>query len=71
MVDQTQLTGPAQTFRKETPFSKFRSSSHLLAEPNALTPSLLLLPRLITFASVTVKRSVWAFPTPKLELSKD
>jgi hypothetical protein len=69
MADQTQLTGSEQKFRNKTPFSKFRSSSHLLA--NALMPSLLLLPRLIIPASVTVKRSVWAFRTPKLELPKD
>jgi hypothetical protein len=64
MTDRPRLIEPAQTFRHATPLSQARSN---MPAP----PRLLLPPRLIVPASTTVKKSLWVFRTPKLELLKD
>jgi hypothetical protein len=62
---------PAQTFCGATPFSPSAGCVHS-SEADASTPAgLLLPPRLIVPASTTVKRSLWVFRRPKLELLKD
>jgi hypothetical protein len=62
---------PVQTFRGVTPFSPPAGRGQS-SEAAASTPTVLLLsPRLIVPASTIVKRSLWVFRTPKLELLKD
>jgi hypothetical protein len=66
------LIAPAQTFCGATPFSPSGGSARSSEASDVHAPARLLLPpRLIVPASTTVKRSLWVFRTPKLELLKD
>ena len=62
---------PAQTFRGATPWSPSAGCGRSPEGDASAPASLLLPPRLIVPASTTVKRSLWVFRTPKLELLKD
>jgi hypothetical protein len=65
------LIGPAKTLYGATLLSPSADCGCAL-EGDASAPARLLLPpRLIIPASATVKRSLWVFRTPKLELLKD
>jgi hypothetical protein len=72
MTGRPRVFAPAQTFGGVTPLSQPGRGTYASAEPNASTPSQLLLPpRLIIPPSASVKRSLWAFRTPKLKLPND
>jgi hypothetical protein len=62
---------PAQTFCGATPFSPSGGSARSSEASDVQPARLLLPPRLIVPASTTVKRSLWVFRAPKLELLKD
>jgi hypothetical protein len=63
---------PAQTFSRATSLSQPPGGPYAPGGSGVAAPSRLLVPpRLIVPASATVKRSLWAFRAPKLELLKD
>jgi len=72
MIDRPRLFEPVATLRRATPFSLCVAGPVAAGAPEAAAPLRLLLPpRLIVPVSVTVKRSLWLFRAPRLNLLKD